>query len=228
MPFKKAAKIEIVNELSYDIGAIFYDVDLQLLNEWDDSYMYFHSHCHRDTATTPGNDFEILPETKGKGRFLGTNISVNANPLYKDYWWGEGEVKVYLNGDDEFPTLAGTGTEDYIGSAWGQSKFFNKYTGCSVADPEKLQWSFYRFHIPDPVYFKSDCRVTIQQIGGSSKRNVIELQNNQVPLIPVTVGGVKVFRPTVRLIWKVRNSLVMMYGQTSTGLMMYLPWYITI
>ena len=188
MPFKKHAKIEIVNELPYDIEMIFYDVDLQLMKTWNDDYMYFHSYWHRDTTTTPGTDFEILPETMGKGRFLGTNISVNANPLYQPYWWGEGEVKIYLNGDRDFPTLVGTGTEDYIGTAWGQSKFFNEYSGCSVADPENLQWSFYRFHIKDPVYFSSDCKVTIQQMGGAAKRQVIEMLKRHVPLIPVTVN----------------------------------------
>ncbi len=195
MPFKKTARIEIENQLPYSISDIFYDIDLQLLKEWDESFMYFHSHWQRDTATVPGRDFEILPETEGRGRFLGTNVSVNANPLYMDYWWGEGEVKIYLNGDSIFPTLVGTGTEDFIGSAWGQNKFFNRYTGCSVADPEKLQWSFYRFHIPDPVYFSTDCRVTLQQIGGSRKGNVTELQKKNIPLIPVTIGGVNVYSP---------------------------------
>ncbi len=195
MPFRKSARIEIVNALPYDVDAIFYDVDLQLLKTWDTDDMYFHCYWHRDTATTPGQDFELLPGINGHGRFLGTNISINANPLYQDYWWGEGEVKIYLNGDKDFPTLVGTGTEDYIGSAWGQSKFFNMYTGCSVADPANLRWSYYRFHIKDPVYFSSGCKVTIQQMGGSSKGNVIRLQKKNVPLIPVTSGGINFFSP---------------------------------
>ncbi|MFX4770421.1 DUF2961 domain-containing protein, partial [Acinetobacter baumannii] len=80
-----------------------------------------------------------------------------ANPAYNKIWWGEGEVKVYLDGDKEYPTLVGTGTEDYIGDAWSQNAFVNNYTGCLVSDPDKLQWTFYRYHIPDPVYFKKDC-----------------------------------------------------------------------
>lgn len=193
MPFKKSARIEIINESDMELPMIFYDVDLQLMEEWNDSYLYFHCYWHRDTATTLTEDFKILPEIKGKGRFLGTNVSVNANPAYKDYWWGEGEVKVYMNGDTEFPTLIGTGTEDYIGTAWGQGQYYNTYQGCPIADPENFQWTFYRFHIPDPVYFKTDCRVTIQQIGGNEKSKVIGLQRSGVDLIPITVHQAPVF-----------------------------------
>ena len=189
MPFEKAAKIEIVNEMDFDIFLVFFDVDFQHLKHWDDDFMYFHAYWHRDTATTPGKDFNILPHVTGKGRFLGTNVSVMPNPDYKNYWWGEGEVKMYLDGDTENPSLTGTGTEDYIGTGWGQGVFFNKYTGCSVADAADRLWSFYRFHIIDPIYFGQDCRVTIQQMGGTSKKNVIAMQKNGVKLIPVTING---------------------------------------
>ena len=192
MPFKKAAKIEIVNQSEKDLQMIFYDIDLQLLKRWDDDYLYFHSYWHRDTTTILGKDFEIMPEVNGKGRFLGSNISVNANPEYKDCWWGEGEVKIYLNGDKGYPTLVGSGTEDYIGTAWGQGRFCNRYTGCLIADSKNLQWAFYRYHIDDPVYFKTDCRVTIQQIGGNSKSKVIALQKQKADLIPVTIHNVPV------------------------------------
>ena len=194
MPFKSAAKIELVNESDSDLDALFYDIDLQLLKSWDDSYLYFHSFWHRDTLTTLGKDFDILPKINGKGRFLGTNICINANPKYKDCWWGEGEVKIYLNGDGEYPTLVGTGTEDYIGTAWGQGQFHTRYTGCLIADQENLQWAFYRYHVPDPVYFSTDCRVNIQQMGGNSKDVVIALQKQNVKLIPVTVDGFHIYK----------------------------------
>ena len=187
MPFKRAARIEVVNQSDIDLPMIFYDIDLQLLHKWDTNYLYFHSYWHRDTTTIPGKDFEIMPAVTGKGRFLGSNISINANPDYKDCWWGEGEVKIYLNGDMKYPTMVGSGTEDYVGTAWGQGKFFTKYTGCLIADSKNLQWAFYRYHITDPVYFKTDCRVTIQQIGGNSKEKVIDLQKHKVNLIPVTI-----------------------------------------
>jgi len=193
MPFRRSAKIEIVNESGIELPMIFYDVNLQVLSEWDDSFMYFHCFWHRDTATTLTQDFMLLPEIKGRGRYLGTNVSVHANPVYKDYWWGEGEVKVYLNGDTDYPTLVGTGTEDYIGTAWGQGQYYNNYQGCPIADPDNLQWTFYRYHIPDPVYFKTDCMVTLQQIGGSQKADVLELQKAGVNLTPITIHQAPVF-----------------------------------
>ena len=93
---------------------------------------------------------------------------------------------MYLDGDKDYPTLNGTGTEDYIGTAWGQGKFINTYSGCSVADDSLLQYAFYRYHIPDPVYFKTDCKVVIQQIGGDGTDNVALYQKNNALLIPVT------------------------------------------
>lgn len=94
-------------------------------------------------------------------------------------------MKVFLDGDNEHPTLVGTGTEDYIGDAWSQSTFINQYTGCLVADPEKLQWTFYRYHVPDPVYFKNDCRVTIHQMGSSFTKEVREVEAKGAKMIPV-------------------------------------------
>jgi hypothetical protein len=82
--------------------------------------------------------------------------------------------------------LNGTGTEDYIGTAWGQGKFINNYTGCTIADDSLLQWAFYRYHIPDPIFFKENCRVTIQQIGGDGTAQVAAYQQSGAPLIPVT------------------------------------------
>lgn len=187
MPFRKAARVEVVNESATDLPMFFYDIDLQLLKDWDENFLYFHCYWHRDTATTLGQDFEIMPPVKGKGRFLGSNVCINANPAYRDCWWGEGEVKMYLDGDTKYPTLVGSGTEDYIGTGWGQGLFSTKTTGCLVADSKNLQWAFYRYHITDPVYFKTDCKVTIQQIGGNTKQIVIGLLKADVRLLPVTV-----------------------------------------
>jgi hypothetical protein len=189
MPFMKAARIQVTNESGRDLTHIFFDVEFQALRKWDDRNLYFHAYWSRDPATTLGRDFELLPRVVGKGRFLGVNVGVNANPAYQNLWWGEGEVKIFLNGDVARPSFAGTGTEDYAGTGWGEAEFFNDYAGCLVADEKKAQWAFYRFHIPDPVFFATDCRVTLQQLGGGPKANVTALQKANVPLIPVSVDS---------------------------------------
>jgi len=136
----------------------------------------------------------LLPHLTGKGRYIGANIGVNANPIYGDAWWGEGEVKMYFDGDKNTPTIAGTGTEDYIGTGWGQGKFVNNYTGCLIADGDMKQWAYYRYHLPDPLFFDNECRVTLQQIGGNMLNKVAALQKAGVPLIPVTADmGVKLY-----------------------------------
>ena len=193
MPFKTAAKVVVTNEGSIDLNMLFYDINFVQTKEWNNENLYFHCFWNRDTATTPGVDYTILPKTEGKGRFLGVNFGVIGNPVYQKSWWGEGEVKMYLDGDGDLPTLVGTGTEDYIGTAWGQGAFVNHYTGCLVADTENDQWTFYRYHIPDPIMFKTDLRVTIQAMGGNIKEKVIEMQDKGVPLIPVTVQNEKSF-----------------------------------
>ncbi len=191
MPFKSGAKIQITNESGQRLSHIYFDIDFESITVWNANYLYFHSYWSRDTSTTLAKDFELLPYVKGKGRFLGVNIGINANPVYKNYWWGEGEVKMYLDGDKAFPSLAGTGSEDYIGTGWGQDLFYNDYAGCLSANKDNSGWAFYRYHIPDPIYFKTDCRVTMQQMGGSSKENVIALQKQGVPLIPVVIDDSK-------------------------------------
>lgn len=189
MPFKTGARIVMVNESAKTLRNIFFDIDYNLLKDWNDDFLYFHAYWHRDTATRLAEDLALLPEVNGHGRFLGVNIGVNANPMYKKSWFGEGEVKVYLDGDKDLPTLNGTGTEDYIGTAWGQGKFINQYTGCTIASDSLLQWAFYRFHIPDPIYFKENCKVTIQQIGGDETGKVAAYQQAGAPLIPVSTDG---------------------------------------
>ena len=185
MPFKTSGKIVVTNESGKDLDMIFYDVNYTINDNHGEHTLYFHTYWNRELETTPGKDFQILPSIKGKGRFLGTNVGVLEDARYKGYWWGEGEVKAYIDGDTDYPTLVGTGTEDYIGSAWGQGKYANMYQGCLIAGEER-QWAFYRFHVPDPVYFYNDCKVTIQQMGGGMTDQVRELIREGVPLIPVT------------------------------------------
>ena len=166
MPFKTGMKIVMTNESDKDVPEVFYDVDYTLGDKHPANVLYFHAHWRRENPTTIQRDYEILPRVEGRGRYLGTNIGVIVDQkTYFSTWWGEGEVKIYLDGDMQFPTIAGTGTEDYIGTAWGQGKYAHLYQGSPVADEETKRWCFYRYHIVDPVYFRREVRITMQQIG---------------------------------------------------------------
>ncbi|MCX6132741.1 MAG: DUF2961 domain-containing protein [Ignavibacteriales bacterium] len=186
MPFRTAAKIVVTNESSSH-ALIWYDIDYITLEQLPLDAMYFHAYWSRDTKTTLGRDFEILPTVEGVGRYLGTNIGVLSDSLCRGMWFGEGEVKVYLDGDSTSPTLVQTGTEDYIGSGWGQGEFHGRYSGSLVADKANDIYAFYRYHIPDPVYFHRDCRVTIQQIGSASTATLRRLMAKGAELKPVWV-----------------------------------------
>ncbi len=166
MPFRKGMKIVVTNESTRDVKKFFYEINYTIGDNHNDDVLYFHAHYRRENPTTIQKDYEILPRISGSGRYLGCNIGVIANrELYFNSWWGEGEVKIYLDGDMQYPTLSGTGTEDYIGTAWGQGQYDHLFQGCHIADHEKLEYCFYRYHISDPVYFDRDILVTIQQIG---------------------------------------------------------------
>jgi hypothetical protein len=166
MPFRDAMRIVMTNESGVDLPELFYDVNYTLGDRHPADVLYFHAHWRRENPTRLQQDYEILPKVSGRGRYLGTNVGVITDRrTYHNTWWGEGEIKIYLDGDRELPTLVGTGTEDYVGTAWGQGQYANLYQGSPVADEGAGQWSFYRYHIPDPVYFRRDVRVTMQQIG---------------------------------------------------------------
>jgi len=188
MPFRKSARITLTNESKDIQGAIFYDIDLLTNVKHSPETLYFHASWRRESPNELGKDFDILPYVKGNGRFLGCNIGVMADEKYAKAWWGEGEVKIWL-GNDKNPTLCGTGTEDYIGTAWGQKFFNNRTQGCLIADEEKDQWAFYRYHLDDPIYFDEGCKVSIQTIGGAPKAAVIRMLRAGVPVIPVSINS---------------------------------------
>jgi hypothetical protein len=192
MPYHAGAKILVVNESDKPF-MLFYDINFQQVEKHTADVLYFHSYWRRENRNVLGKDFEILPKVNGKGRYLGMNMGLITDPLYQKSWWGEGEVKIYLDGDNTLPTLNGTGTEDYIGTGWGQGVFIHQYQGCLVADESTRQWAFYRYHVPDPVYFRTDCRVTIQIMGGDMLTKVREYKRNGASLIPVTVSTDKAF-----------------------------------
>jgi hypothetical protein len=166
MPFRTGMKAVVTNESGTDLTLFYYDVNFTVGDEHPESTPYFHARFRRENPTKLREDYEILPLVRGAGRYLGAQIGVIVDKeRYAATWWGEGEVKIYLDGDRDLPTLCGTGTEDYIGTAFGQGKFDHLYQGCPLADDKNMQFSFYRMHVPDPVYFSKDIRVTLQQMG---------------------------------------------------------------
>lgn len=176
MPFRTGMKVVVTNDTDVNQG-MFYEINYTIGDAHPDGMAYFHAHWRRENPTTMQRDYEILPRLEGRGRFLGVNFGVIPDQSrYGKTWWGEGEVKVYLDGDGRFPTLAGTGTEDYIGTGWGQGQYATLYQGCTVADRDAFRYCFYRLHVPDPVYFHREIRVTIQQIGWASVAEMDRLQ----------------------------------------------------
>ena len=166
MPFREGMRITLSNDGSTTAIMCYYDINYTIGDDIGEDSGYFHSWYNQELPTKLLKDYTILPKTSGSGRFLGASFGVAMEEgKYAKSWGGEGEVKFYLDGDAINPTLCGTGTEDYIGTGWCQGVFSNRYSGCTVADEEKMQLCFYRFHIVDPIYFENDIRVTIQQIG---------------------------------------------------------------
>lgn len=186
MPFRKSAKVLLVNE-GKETAMLFYDLDFVLEKVGADA-LYFHAYWARQTNNKAGDDFILLPKVDGRGRFLGVSVGLNVDSIYGKTWWGEGEVKMYMDGDTQYPTINGTGSEDYTGSAWGLGTFTNLYQGCTLASDSLHQYVFYRLHIPDAIYFNKDIKVVIQQIGGGDTRQVRELIRNGANLKPVTVA----------------------------------------
>jgi len=186
MPFRRHAKITLTNE-GKETCMLFYDVDFLMTTVTADA-LYFHAYWTRKWTGNLGDDFEILPKLNGKGRFLGVSVGLNVDSSYGKTWWGEGEVKMYLDGDSKYPTINGTGSEDYLGSAWGLGKFVNRYQGCTIASDSTREYNFYRWHVPDAIYFNKDIRVVIQQIGGGMSKEVQELFRKGVKLQPVSVA----------------------------------------
>ncbi len=167
MPFAQHAKITISNESDDDLDWLFYQIDFTLGDKITKDDGRFHARFNRENPTTYGRDFVILNVKNARGVYLGCVLGVR--PL-SEGWWGEGEVKMYIDGDSEYPTICGTGTEDYIGAAWGLKEHNTPTQGAPLVTPRFT--SLYRFHVHDPIYFQKDIRVTIQQMGNGKKSNI--------------------------------------------------------
>lgn len=186
MPFRTRARVVVRNQSDKQLSLIFFDINFRRVRAQPADALYFHAYWHRDPATEIGEAFDLLPRVQGRGRFIGTSVTVQTGRQYDKSWWGEGEVKIALDGD-RLPSLVGTGAEDYIGTAWGQGAYINRFQGAPIADEPAGRWTFYRFHLPDPIFFNRDVAVELQQIGGWPKAKVLALQRGGVKLQPVTI-----------------------------------------
>ena len=178
MPFFRHAKIVLHNRSGVEINNLFYDINLTLDALSSDTMLFCADFYDRTNALE--EDIEILNHSDASGRFLGASIAVIPNDAaYGGLWWGEGEVKIYLDDDTEYPTLVGTGAEDYVGSAWELGEFINRDQGCVTKNGNSV--SMYRFHYNDPVFFKENIKVTLQAMGGGSDRIVKAFEEKQAP-----------------------------------------------
>lgn len=189
MPFHSAARLCLCNRSGRRISRLFYECDCTR-EPVPQEALYFHADWNSVEVNPLGEDFTILPQVQGRGRFLGAVVSVTTHPALRDSWWGEGEVRIYLDDDEAAPTLVGTGTEDYLGTAWGQDVFTGPYEGCTCIGDGRA--AFYRLHLPDPIYFRTGCRVTLQDIGGAVKPKVLEYLRRGLPIrvVSADVDGV--------------------------------------
>ena len=172
MPFRKKCKITMQNINDNDTMTLYYQVDYTLTEVPADA-AYFHAQFRRTNPNTT-SDYTIVDNIKGKGQFVGVYLAWGVN---NNGWWGEGEIKFFIDGDTKFPTICGTGTEDYFCGSYnfdreGQYKeFCTPYSGLAqVIRPDgtyKAQQRFglYRWHIMDPIRFEKDLKITIQDLG---------------------------------------------------------------
>lgn len=185
MPFRKRCRMTI-ESLSDEVINVFYQIDYHLMEIPEDAG-YFHAQFRRVNPLPYKQDYTILDHVHGKGHYVGTYLYWG---VHNNGWWGEGEVKFYLDGDGEFPTICGTGTEDYFGGAYdftsdgSYREYCTPYMGLSkVERPDGVyqsqqRFSMYRWHIVDPIYFACDLRVTIQALGWRSGNRYLPLQDD--------------------------------------------------
>jgi hypothetical protein len=165
MPFRKHARVTFTNDSEVELNLLTWQIDFQKTEVGPD-IGYFHAQWRRAVTERAHPEYTILDGVRGEGVYVGTFL---AWIQHSDGWFGEGEVKFFLDGDKQFPTLAGTGTEDYFGASYGfPETFTTPYVGCTLDYKGPLgppKWSLYRWHIQDPVVFHKDLRITIQALG---------------------------------------------------------------
>ena len=172
MPYFKSFRIELEN-MGNNTASVYYQIDCEEKKISPDS-LYFHAQFRRVCPVPFKEEYVILDNIKGNGQYIGTYMHWGPKA---NGWWGEGEIKFYLDGDTEYPSICGTGTEDYFGGAYSfnvdgkYTEFCTPYCGLSKAsytneaDRSQRYYDMYRWHITDPIYFKENIRVTIQDLG---------------------------------------------------------------
>jgi len=171
MPFRRAARITIESQHREKIQGFFYQITYAL-RPVPDHAAYFHAQWRRSLTSRERPEHTLLDNVRGQGHYVGTYI---AWTQLSNGWWGEGEVKFYLDDDQDYPTICGTGTEDYFGGAWGfygpqnrEETYCTPFLGLPLVrhvDREVPKYGLYRWHILDPIRFRKRLRVTIQALG---------------------------------------------------------------
>jgi hypothetical protein len=186
MPFRQHARLTLENLSEHEV-VLYYQIDYTLTTIPED-VAYFHAQWRRSNPLTYKAVHTLVDGIRGKGHYVGTYIAWQSN---SPGWWGEGEIKFYLDGDRDFPTICGTGTEDYFGGAWNFEQPRGQYGTYSTAflglpqviKPDGLyhsqqRFGMYRWHIMDPIRFDEDLRVTIQALGWRSGGRYLPLQDD--------------------------------------------------
>ena len=186
MPFARRCRITMENISDSDMD-LFYQVNYSLAPVPADS-LYFHAQFRRVNPLPYKEVFTILDGVRGAGHYVGTAMCWGAN---NSGWWGEGEIKFYLDGDEAFPTICGTGTEDYFGGSYNfenqatkqYQDFTTPYSGFHVLPPtmpygSQTRFNMYRWHLTDPIRFQQDLRITIQALGWRSGGRYLPLQDD--------------------------------------------------
>ncbi len=188
MPFQRRCRITVTN-IGEEQMVLYYQVNYTLTDVPEDA-AYFHAQFRRTNPLPYKEVYTILDGVQGQGQFVGTYMAWGVN---NNNWWGEGEIKFFLDGDDEFPTICGTGTEDYFCGSYnfdigaengGYREFTTPYAGMpQVLRPDGLyqsntRFGLYRWHIMDPIRFEEDLRVTIQALGWRSGGRYLPLQDD--------------------------------------------------
>ncbi len=191
MPFRTHARIEIENLGPDEIKGFYYQIDYTLTSVEADR-AYFHAQWRRSNPLPYQSVHTLLDGVRGQGHYVGTYLAWGVN---NNGWWGEGEIKFYLDGDQDWPTICGTGTEDYFGGAWNfehpkgeYGVFSTPFLGVpQVIMPDGLyrsqqRFGMYRWHVMDPIRFQDDLRVTIQALGWRSsldgRRRYLPMQDD--------------------------------------------------